>query len=464
MRELVVAAVLLACAPPVCAFDLSNSRVPQAEILSGGPPKDGIPAILSPKLVPASKASFLDDADRVVGVAGDGEAKAYPLRILNWHEVVNDSLGRRPVAVTYCPLTASAVIFERAVGGRTLTFGVSGLLFQSNVLLYDHQSESLWSQLGGVAVAGASADTTLGAVASVETTWKTWRTAHPGTLVLSPETGFTRDYDRDPYADYHRASYAMFETRAPDARLAMKAKVVGLALGQESVAYPLERLADHSSVEDRVGGVPVRIVYDSVAQAASVERTDSGAQVPAVAVYWFAWTAFHPETRLWDGVKSSAGRHPPDGEAYGNADVAVTSHTAYWADLPLVSLDAKDGEMPGLLVIRGELANRSGHSLHHVKLRHELLDAGGRVVAAEDGFSLLGESLQISPDLDGAVRQRDDSRPLPPRGTDSFRMLFVGSELPSFERYRVRVLEPPPAGVADRPTTAGRRGASSAQR
>lgn len=447
MREVVVIVLLLAGAPSVGAFDLGNSRVPPTEIVSGGPPKDGIPAILSPKLVPASEAAFLDDADRIVGVVGDDEAKAYAFRILNWHEVVNDTLGTRPVAVTYCPLTASAVVFERETGGRVLTFGVSGLLFQSNVLLYDHQSDSLWSQLGGVSIAGSSADATLRPVVSLETTWGAWRKAHPDTRVLSPETGFGRDYDRDPYAEYHRAPWAMFETRGADARLAVKAKVVGLRVGEESAAYPLDELADAGAIEDRVGGVPIRIVYDRAANATFVERSDSGERLPAVVVYWFAWTAFHPGTRLRDGAMRTAARRPPPGEAYGNELVAVTSHTAYWADLPLIGLEAKDGgETPGLLVIRGELANRSDQTLHHVKLRHELLDAAGRVAAAEEGFSLLGEALLSSPD--DASRPGDESVPLPPRGVDSFRMLFVGDELPSFERYRIRVLEPTTIGAA----------------
>lgn len=447
LRQGFAVAVLLACAPLLSGFDLSNSRVPAEEILSGGPPKDGIPAIVHPKLVPATEATFLDDADRVVGIVAGGDARAYPLRILNWHEVVNDTLGARPVAVTYCPLTGSAVVFERDVGGRTLSFGVSGRLYQSNVLIYDHQSESLWSQLGGAAIAGPSADTLLRPIGSLETTWKAWRTAHPDTLVLSPETGFKRDYARDPYAEYHRASHAMFETHHADARLPVKAKVFGVRVDRESVAYPLERLAHSGTVEDHVGGVPIRTEYDPATRAAGAVRTDSGAPVPGVVVYWFAWTAFHPETRLWDGAERRSQRQPPSGEAHGTDVVAVTSHTAYWAALPMFALDDADQGTPSLLVIRGELANRSDRSLHHVRLRHELLDGAGAVVATQEGFSLLGESLTFSPDVEVSAHSRDESAPLPPKGTDSFRMLFIGSELPSFERYRVRVLEPTASDV-----------------
>ena len=121
-------------------FDLSRHSIDPDQILSGGPPKDGIPAILAPEFVPASAADFLRETDRVVGLLIGNEAKAYPIKVLNWHEVVNDKLGKTPIAVTYCPLTGSAVVFERLVGDDTLSFGVSGRLYESNVLIYDHQS------------------------------------------------------------------------------------------------------------------------------------------------------------------------------------------------------------------------------------------------------------------------------------------------------------------------------------
>src|SRR5215471_9732793 len=167
------------------AFDLSRHIVPPEEIIGGGPPKDGIPAILNPKFVRPQEAHFLADDDQVIGVARGGEAKAYPLRIMNWHEVVDDSVGGEPLAVTYCPLTASAVVFDRQIHGREVVFGVSGLLYQSNLLMYDRATESLWSQLGGQSVAGSMASTGLASVPSELTTWRHWRALHPDTLVLS---------------------------------------------------------------------------------------------------------------------------------------------------------------------------------------------------------------------------------------------------------------------------------------
>jgi hypothetical protein len=135
-------------------FDLTRHSVPLGQILNGGPPKDGIPAILQPKLVGASDASFLMPDDRVIGVFVHGKARAYPLKILNWHEVVDDSVGGKPLAVTFCPLTQSAIVYDRDLGEKPLTLGVSGKLYESNLLFYDKATESLWSQIKGQAVAG----------------------------------------------------------------------------------------------------------------------------------------------------------------------------------------------------------------------------------------------------------------------------------------------------------------------
>jgi len=167
------------------AFDLSRHIVPPDEIIGGGPPKDGIPALTNPKFVRAQEADFLADNDQVVGLAQGGEAKAYPLRIMDWHEIVDDKVGGEPLAVTYCPLTASPVVFDRRIHGREVVFGVSGLLYQSNLLMYDRTTESLWSQLGGgQSVAGSMARTGPASVPSELTTWRRWRALHPDTLVV----------------------------------------------------------------------------------------------------------------------------------------------------------------------------------------------------------------------------------------------------------------------------------------
>jgi hypothetical protein len=181
-------AVLLLAALACLGFDTTRHSVPLSQILSGGPPKDGIPAIMAPRLVAASAATFLRGGDAVIGVTEAGVAKAYPVRILNWHEVVNDQIAGVPIVVTYCPLTASAVVYDRAPRGAPLTFGVSGRLYQSNVLIYDYQTESLWSQLKEEALTGSFTGTALRAFPSVVTTWADWQSTHPQTLVLSPDT------------------------------------------------------------------------------------------------------------------------------------------------------------------------------------------------------------------------------------------------------------------------------------
>jgi len=282
----------------VSGFDLSQTSIDVDEVVSGGPGKDGIPALTEPAFVPAAEAHYLDPKDRVVGLEIAGKRKAYPLRILNWHEVVNDTVGGRPVAVTYCPLTASAVVFDRGVTGKTLTFGVSGNLYRSNVLLYDHQNDSMWSQLLGRAVTGPLDGSELQAVAAEVTTWADWQRRHPDSLVLSLATGHRRDYGRDPYADYHASPGTMFSAGRTDRRLAAKEMVIGIRTPRGTKAYAVGALpAD--GLRDRVGGEQVVVSYDPPSQRATV--TDAtGKPIPAVVVYWFAWAAFNPTTELWN--------------------------------------------------------------------------------------------------------------------------------------------------------------------
>ncbi len=299
-RFLVSVALLAALAVPALAgFSLQNSTVPRDEILSGGPPKDGIPALLEPTLLAAAEATFLDDDDVVVGFQSGGEARAYPLRVLNWHEVVNDTVDDEPVAVTWCPLTASAVVFHRRVGEDVLTFGVSGLLYQSNVLVYDHQSESLWSQLGRGAIAGDQVGRRLTTLPAETTTWGAWRKAHPKTRVLSDQTGHRRNYAGDPYAGYHASTGLMFPPKRHDARLMDKQKVFGLTIGDDSVAYPVAHLPKGDSTTDDVGGRAIRISRAPDTDTVRAVDHATGALVDGTAMYWFAWSAFHPDTRVW---------------------------------------------------------------------------------------------------------------------------------------------------------------------
>lgn len=280
-------------------LNLEPSLIPPEDILSGGPPKDGIPALLEPGFVSGNDATFLMDEDNVIGVVINGESKAYPIKILNWHEVVNDTVGGQPVIVTFCPLTQSALVFGRIIEGEALTFGVSGRLYKSNVLMYDHATESLWSQLLGKAVTGPKAGTVLEVYPSFRRSWSRWKQFHPATLVLSDQTGYSRNYDLDPYKGYYRIGTIWFPVGDVRTDLSPKARVLGVDIGPASKAYPLELLKQSSGIlNDTIGQKAVQITVDPSGEVTDVQMAD-GSALSHVFVYWFAWQAFHPETDVY---------------------------------------------------------------------------------------------------------------------------------------------------------------------
>jgi hypothetical protein len=191
-------------------FDLEGSLIPVRKILSGGPPCDGIPALMNPAFITAEMATYLKEDDRVLAVEIGGVAKAYPIRILDWHEIVNDSIGNQRLAVTYCPLCGAGVVFASNVGESALVFGVSGLLYNSDVLLYDRNTESLWSQLMGQAISGRLKGVKLPQIPVFHTTWGEWRARFPKTEVLSIGTGYQRDYHKNAYAGYEKSRRLYF--------------------------------------------------------------------------------------------------------------------------------------------------------------------------------------------------------------------------------------------------------------
>lgn len=280
-------------------FDLRGAAVPLAAIESGGPPRDGIPAIDRPKFVPAGEASFLTPGDRVLGLVRQGVAKAYPVRILNWHEIVNDRFGREPIVVTFCPLCGTGMAFESRIGGRALDFGVSGLLYNSDVLLYDRQTESLWSQILAKAISGPFQGTALQAVPLTHTTWVDWQRRHPDTQVLSLETGYVRNYGRDPYVGYLRSEQLMFTVGARSRRYHPKESVIGIELQGRAKAYPFIELAKAASpLHDRIGDTPVFVHFD-LAQRTGAVFGANGYELPSVIGFWFAWYAFHPSGEVF---------------------------------------------------------------------------------------------------------------------------------------------------------------------
>lgn len=281
-------------------FDVSNSSLPTQAIQRGGPPKDGIPAIDKPRFVRADQAKLADD-DRILGIALNGLVRAYPVRILNWHEVVNDRFGERAVVVTYCPLCGTGVAFDVPPGKGLTSFGVSGLLYNSDVLLYDRATQSLWSQMLQISVSGPLKGTRLQAVPLTHTTWADWRKRFPATEVLSTDTGFSRDYSRDPYAGYDKLQQLMFDVQHRDDRFPLKEWVLGIEVNGVYKAYPFSVLAravnDRGELNDTVASQRLRIRFDRAHNTA--EAFDAqGRPMAGTMSFWFAWVAFHPRTEV----------------------------------------------------------------------------------------------------------------------------------------------------------------------
>lgn len=289
-------------APPLSGFNgfnVSNATIPTSEILSGGPGRDGIPSIDKPKFIHPSTANFMLPDDLVLSVTVGDDTRAYPLRILVWHEIVNDDLAGQPIAVTYCPLCGTAMVFNRQVGNRTLAFGVSGLLHNSDVLMYDRQTDSLWSQLAMKAVSGPQVNTELEWLTSEHLTWAGWKGRYPNGKVLSTQTGAQRNYSGTAYASYGQSPNPMFPVPTHRAELPKKDWVVGVIVDGVARAYPLKFLPPGQTVREEINSAALEITFDPVSQQAVVRRPESGDVLPNVKVYWFAWQAFYPETVLW---------------------------------------------------------------------------------------------------------------------------------------------------------------------
>ena len=289
-------------------FSLDYARVPVSEILRGGPGRDGIPALTTPNVMPGEAAPWRD-GDRVIGVVRNGQARAYPIAILNWHELVNDTLGGDPILVSFCPLCGTGMVFDRRVDGQVRSFGVSGLLYQSDLLLYDRETESLWSQIAAKAITGASSGRSLTLIRSKHETWGRWRARHPDTSVLSPKTGHSRSYERTPYAGYETSSQLYFPVRL-DRRYHPKARTLGIrtAAGIER-AYPAEEVVKAGGeVTENLDGVRISVIYHD---GVDVFEVDAPPSAEIVEGYWFAWAAFHPNSTVF--VATEKGREGEDG-------------------------------------------------------------------------------------------------------------------------------------------------------
>ncbi len=280
---------------PAEHFDLADALVPTRELHAGGPPKDGIPALTDPARVPVNAIDGDRDGTRVIVVALPEEAVAYPFDILNYHEIVNDTVAGVPIAVVSCPLCDSASVVERRLAnGVELEFGVSGLLHQSNVVLYDRGTDGLWSQIRMQAISGPHAGTELAHLPVVVTSLGAFRAAHPNGEVLGRETGHDRPYDVHPYAEYFADPTMTFRGfRTPDERLAQRALGLGIAAGATRIFAPATWLAGGERIVETPLG-PVRATAD--AAGVRVLAAPSGART--IQTYWHAWSAAHEATMI----------------------------------------------------------------------------------------------------------------------------------------------------------------------
>ncbi len=281
-------------------FELGSASIPVDEIRRGGPPRDGIPSIDDPKFISVEEADdFLRDDELVLTIERDGDARAYPRRILEQHEIVNDSVAGDPLAITYCPLCGTGMVFARELKGRVFQFGVSGLLYNSDVLMYDRQTESLWSQLAAESVSGEMVGTPLSWLPSRMLRWGSWKLQHPDGRVLSRDTGHRRNYARKPYANYYRSQRTMFPVDRHREDLETKEWVYGVVVNGQAKAYRRRALPGGRRVSDTVGGQKVLIRFDPESLELEVKNAESGEEIPNTPAYWFAWQAFHPETEVF---------------------------------------------------------------------------------------------------------------------------------------------------------------------
>ncbi|WP_255193393.1 DUF3179 domain-containing protein [Natronobeatus ordinarius] len=295
--------------------------------LDGGPGPDGIPSIDDPVFAPAGEPpENLADGDPVFGVVLDGVAKAYPQYVFVWHEIVNDVVGDESVAVTYCPLTGTAQGFYRG----DATFGVSGELINSNLVMFDRETESWWPQMLAQGITDEHEGAFLGEFQVTWSTWGQWRDRHPGTVVLTEETRYVRDYGSDPYGGYNPTSgyyspddeNTLFPPLATDDRFAPKEAVIGARTADGAAAVPKDRLREAGLLEWSMEDEPYLAVFDPALETGHVYRNPDGLELEfddgavvvdgdgfppddlpldcelGVDAMWFAWYGYYPSTEV----------------------------------------------------------------------------------------------------------------------------------------------------------------------
>jgi Protein of unknown function (DUF3179) len=295
--------------------NFAKHTVPLSEFAPGGPGKDGIPAIDRPRFASVAASRFLEAREPVVELAVNGDVRAYPLQILIWHEIVNDRVGGVPVTVTFCPLCNTTIVFERRLEGRVLDFGTTGNLRNSDLVMYDRQTETWWQQFGGDGVVGALAGKRLKKLPARIVAWEAFAREHPDAKVLSRNTGFSRSYGENPYAGYDSVDSPPFFPTAngDDKRLPPKERVVFIERGDEQVVVPFSALAREKKIELEVGGERLDVIWRAGARSAldagelaagravgtaTVRSAKTGKLVVFDLPFWFAVAAFAADAEI----------------------------------------------------------------------------------------------------------------------------------------------------------------------
>lgn len=289
---------------------LPDPLVSPLDIISGGPPPDGIPPIEVPEFERASEVGYLQPQEAVVTLTVNGDARAYPVQVMIWHEIVNDTVGGEPVTVTFCPLCNTAIGYYRQLGDRTLDFGTSGKLYNSALVMYDRQTESLWAHYTGQAIAGALTGSQLELIPMATVAWETFLDEHPNGLVMTRPGGFGRSYGTNPYVNYDTPSGSpTFFGGTPDDRLPPQTRVLVIRHSGASVAVQLDTLSSAGVLPLNLGGTPVVALHlPGTATPIQNQQVAFGRDVGATGVFD---TNFDGQTLTFNRIADAASSAGP---------------------------------------------------------------------------------------------------------------------------------------------------------
>ena len=286
-------------AETINGFDLNGSLIPTGEIKRGGPPRDGIPSIDKPQFIYEEEAKkALPHDTRAIIVEHKNVLKAYPIPILNWHEIVNDEIAGIPIVITYCPLCGTGIVFHSKFSDKILKFGVSGLLYQSDVLLYDRSTESLWSQLMRQSISGKMKGQKLSILPTKIVPLFDFLKMHPNTKILSTKTGSRRDYKRSPYGDYSSSGSLYFPVNNLDKTVHIKTWSLLIEYRNNHLIVPISELKNNMRERSfSLGNMKVKVKFDK--KTSSLFCSDNVTSVTCITGFYFALKAFYPQSRVY---------------------------------------------------------------------------------------------------------------------------------------------------------------------